>query len=208
MWQGCADIQIIKPQPPTPVPATLPPTPAPPAPWSVQVDFTPADVIPPAGWLADSGAVYGPRNGHTYGWDRDLTKDTRDRGGATLDSTLIAPCVSAKGCSPAPTWRLAVPDGRYSVTVVFCDEGYGGGTDGCLLQGTAAGVGNLAKGEEKAFVWCGNVSGAVEFSGSWHGGHGGSTECTSVSRIKVVAADTCGPPYTLSLAYEHDGFRG
>src|SRR5687768_12226727 len=49
-------------------------------PFEVRVNFQPASAPVPAGFVVDSGQVYGSRgNGYTYGWSADNTANTRDR---------------------------------------------------------------------------------------------------------------------------------
>lgn len=48
-----------------------------------RVNFQPAGVLPPAGWLADTGEAFGDRgNGFSYGWSADNTANAVDRGGS------------------------------------------------------------------------------------------------------------------------------
>ena len=48
---------------------------------SVNVNFQPAGSETPEGYLADTGVVFADQgNGFSYGWDSDITANTRDRG--------------------------------------------------------------------------------------------------------------------------------
>jgi hypothetical protein len=87
--------------------------------FSANINFQPSGSAVPAGYVADTGATYANRgNGLTYGWssantnlsDRDspLSPDQRyDTLNRVQSSTL--------------TWSLAVPNGRYVVTLVSGD---------------------------------------------------------------------------------------
>ena len=48
---------------------------------SINVNFQLAGGDVPEGYLSDTGVVFADQgNGFSYGWDRDITADTRDRG--------------------------------------------------------------------------------------------------------------------------------
>ena len=51
---------------------------------TARINFQPAGAAVPAGYLADTGAVYGLRaNGERYGWNADNSAQTRDRNSAS-----------------------------------------------------------------------------------------------------------------------------
>src|SRR4051812_22895899 len=54
--------------------------------FTALVNFQPAGVPVPSGYVADTGAVYGSRgNGLTYGWNADNSANTRDRDDSSSD---------------------------------------------------------------------------------------------------------------------------
>jgi hypothetical protein len=78
---------------------------------NVAINFQPASAPKVTGMLVDSGLTYRNQNGLSYGWTFNQSSSARDRN-ATSDQdkdTLIL-MGSAK-------WELAVPNGRYTVTV-------------------------------------------------------------------------------------------
>jgi N-acetylneuraminic acid mutarotase len=90
--------------------------------FQVSVNFQPAKVPTPAGYMADTGALYGDRgNGYTYGWTGKLPAVTRqqnaakpDRNGPDLTyDTFAILNPSGRGSQ----WQIAVPDGQYTVQV-------------------------------------------------------------------------------------------
>src|SRR6185369_10748828 len=91
--------------------------------FTALVNFQPSGTPVPAGYVADTGAVYAARNGLTYGWDADNSANTRDRNSAaSLDQrydTLIHTQVNG-----SRTWEMAVPNGDYVVRLVSGDAGY------------------------------------------------------------------------------------
>jgi hypothetical protein len=99
-------------------PAAAPPPP------TIKVNFQTTTSPTPAGFLADSGAVFGSRgNGQTYGWNSSASSFARDRNnGLSADQqhdTLIHTQLFG-----VRTWELAVPNGQYSVHIVAGDPGF------------------------------------------------------------------------------------
>ena len=120
----------------------------PPLPTAIKVNFQTTGSSTPAGFLADSGAVFGSRgNGQSYGWNQSASSFARDRNnGLSLDQqhdTLIHTQLFG-----VRTWELAVPNGSYSVHIVagdpsFTDSVYKFNAEGQLvLSGTPGGGAN------------------------------------------------------------------
>lgn len=113
---------------------------APPAPAAqVRIDFQPASAPTVAGYLVDSGKVYGARNGLTYGWATDISASGRDRNSSrSADQrydTIIQPQLSRKW---GPVWELAVPNGTYQVRLICGDAAYIDSRYAMDVEGTAA----------------------------------------------------------------------
>ncbi|MFU8945160.1 malectin domain-containing carbohydrate-binding protein [Mycetocola zhadangensis] len=110
----------------------------------VKVDFTATNGVPAAGYVADWGQAYGPRNsanqgsGLSYGWiDADgnvlnLVGNGRDRGRAGVEERVdsmihmqygdVNGGTGTNGVKNEGQWELAVPQGLYQVTVAVGDE--------------------------------------------------------------------------------------
>ncbi|MCA1575609.1 MAG: DUF4493 domain-containing protein, partial [Acidobacteria bacterium] len=89
--------------------------------FSAKINFQPASAAVPAGYLADSGAVYGDRgNGYTYGWDADCSAHTRDRDASNSPDQRYDTLVHMQLYGTF-TWEIAVPNGTYTVRVVAGD---------------------------------------------------------------------------------------
>lgn len=87
-----------------------------------RVNFQPATTIHPAGYLVDTGKVFGVRtNGRSYGWSNDSTANAVTRHGAvpltTFDTFVQA---QPDGGSDAE-WRMSLPNGTYPVILVCGD---------------------------------------------------------------------------------------
>lgn len=94
------------------------------APFEVRVNFQPANVPVPAGFVADTGQVYGSRgNGFTYGWNADNTANTRDRNDPSTPSQAYDTVIRTQNGGNF-TWELAVPNGYYEVRLVAGDPGF------------------------------------------------------------------------------------
>jgi len=92
--------------------------------FAVKINFQPAQAPTVAGYLVDSGLTFADRgNGYSYGWNVDLTVDSRDRNliSDQLRDTFIH---LQKPNHPPGVWELAVPNGTYRVYLVSGDPGY------------------------------------------------------------------------------------
>ncbi|HEY2588597.1 MAG TPA: kelch repeat-containing protein [Tepidisphaeraceae bacterium] len=92
--------------------------------FEAHVSFQPANVPVPAGYVADTGALYGDQgNGFTYGWSgaklpavtraQHAAKPARNGPDARYDSFALLNPVGR-----ASQWQIAVPDGDYTVHLV------------------------------------------------------------------------------------------
>jgi hypothetical protein len=90
---------------------------------STLVNFQPAEVAVPEGYLPDGGAAFGLRgNGERYGWNADNAAQARVRGSPTSpDQRYDTLTHLQKPANPDAVWEIAVPDGTYTVRVVAGD---------------------------------------------------------------------------------------
>ncbi|PYJ97189.1 MAG: hypothetical protein DME23_16805 [Verrucomicrobia bacterium] len=89
------------------------------------VNFQPASSPVPAGYLVDSGQVYGNRgNGFTYGWDTSNTSFTRDRNSSLSADQRYDTLNHMQKAGGARVWEIAVPNGTYNVFLVSGDSDY------------------------------------------------------------------------------------
>jgi len=85
----------------------------------VKVNFQLATAPVPPGYLPDSGLAFGDRgNGYTYGWDRDITADSRERN-VRADKRYDTLIHFQKGA--AATWEIVIPNGKYDILMVCGD---------------------------------------------------------------------------------------
>ena len=99
-------------------------------PISARISFINTNSVPPEGFLADQGEVFGPRtNGLTYGWSADNRDYMRDRRSDPKSSKLKAPGRAheffayfdhEKMTAPV-SWELALPHGEFRVRLVAGD---------------------------------------------------------------------------------------
>lgn len=88
----------------------------------VKINFQPAAVPVPNGYLADSGAVFGDRaNGFHYGWDVDNAANMTDRNSPSSADQRYDTFVATQVAGGGSVWELAVPNGAYSVFLVAGD---------------------------------------------------------------------------------------
>lgn len=114
----------------TPAPtATLSPTPgatATTAPFAVKINFQPASSPGFAGYLVDSGLVYGARSGGlSYGWNVDVSALARDRNLALSPDQRYDTFIHMQNtAAPNAAWDIAVPNDTYTVHIVSGDPGF------------------------------------------------------------------------------------
>jgi len=93
--------------------------------FTVKVNFqsnSQGDRSIPAGYLPDYGLPFGDRgNGFSYGWNRDISADARDRNSANSKGdqrydTLIH---FQKGADAI--WEIVIPNGKYDVLILSGD---------------------------------------------------------------------------------------
>jgi len=107
--------------------------------FRVDVNFQPAGAPVPPGYVADTGAAYGARNGLTYGWSGDNAANARDRNSASSpDQRYDTFLHMQKPTSPA-VWELAVPNGSYLVHVVAGDPDNTDSTFRITVEGVLVG---------------------------------------------------------------------
>ena len=86
------------------------------------MDFQPASAPTFAGYVADTGAVYGPHSGYSYGWLTNNVNATIDNNSKlSPDQRYDTLIQMQRRTNPNATWEVAVPNGSYSVRVVAGD---------------------------------------------------------------------------------------
>ena len=87
-------------------------------PGVIKINFQPTGAPVPSGYLADDGSVFRLHPaGLSYGWSADHRKETRARNDDPLDGTLL-------WIHNGQKWEIAVPNGKYRVTVCVGDVPY------------------------------------------------------------------------------------
>ena len=87
------------------------------------INFQPAGSAVPSGHLADSGAVFGLRNGLVYGWNR-VVPDTRERNSAQAPDQRHDTLILMQKTAADPVRELAVPNGTYLVELTAGDPSF------------------------------------------------------------------------------------
>jgi hypothetical protein len=89
--------------------------------FHANVNFQPAGVAVPAGYVADTGAPFGARNGLTYGWNIDNSTNARQRNAASSPDQRYDTLTHLQKPGGGTVWGLSVPNGTYSVHAVAGD---------------------------------------------------------------------------------------
>ena len=88
-----------------------------------RINFQPAGTPLFSGYLADTGAVYGARNGLTYGWNATNSSTTRDRNSTRSADQRYDTLIHTQ-LGGSYKWELAVPNGTYRVRMVCGDPDF------------------------------------------------------------------------------------
>jgi hypothetical protein len=89
---------------------------------TVYVNFQQPASETPEGYLPDGGAVFADRgNGWSYGWDRDIAGDARDRGNASAPDQRWDTLNHIQKASPPAVWEIEIENGLYRVYMVCGD---------------------------------------------------------------------------------------
>jgi len=101
----------------------------------IYVNFQQGSSPAPSGYLMDAGNTYGDRgNGYTYGWNVDITADSRARG-VDPDQRYDTLIHMHKGSSK--TWELELPNGTYVVEILMGDPSFTNQVNNILIEGTS-----------------------------------------------------------------------
>ena len=114
LWSGPSTAKAVIPQP------ALDPR------FTARINFQPAGAPVPAGYLADTGSIFGLRTGgERFGWNADNAAQTRDRNAANSpDQRYDTLTHLQKPANPNAVWEIAVPNGTYTVRVVAGDPAH------------------------------------------------------------------------------------
>lgn len=86
---------------------------------SAKINFQPAGAPVPSGYASDTGSVFGARaNGQSYGWDLDISGDTRDR---NVHSDQRYDTLVHLQKNGDRRWEIALPNGSYTFWLVAGD---------------------------------------------------------------------------------------
>ncbi|MCP5556200.1 MAG: DUF1929 domain-containing protein [Verrucomicrobiaceae bacterium] len=88
----------------------------PPSAFAAWVNFQPVGAVIPAGYVADTGALWGARSGLRYGWSSNQSASARDRN-VEVDQKIDTHLTMGT----AAVWEMEVPNGAYDVTVCAGD---------------------------------------------------------------------------------------
>ena len=96
---------------------------------SININFQKEGELPPAGYEADFGRVYGDRgNNYSYGWSSDITEGARNRNHTNSPDERFDTLVHMRHdqIGVDAYWDIALPNGEYKVRLVTGDPEYAG----------------------------------------------------------------------------------
>lgn len=83
-----------------------------------RVNFQQSGGSSPAGWLVDTGDVFGTHGAFSYGWSHDTTANMLVTPDTTYTSSLLGHCYARQNGMGTRTWEFALPNGHYYVHLV------------------------------------------------------------------------------------------
>ena len=103
----------------------------------LHVNFQPAGAPAPAGYVADTGAVFGDRGaGTSFGWDKDNAAHARRRNSIGSPDARYDTYTHMQKAGGGTKWEVAVPNGLYQVRIVAGDSGATDSLHAMNLEGT------------------------------------------------------------------------
>ena len=94
------------------------------------------DRVVPDGYLPDYGEVFGDRgNGWSYGWNRNITADARDRNNANSQDQRYDTLNHLQKASPPAIWEIEIEKGVYNILMICGDPANSDQTNTMLVEG-------------------------------------------------------------------------
>jgi hypothetical protein len=97
------------------------------------VNFQPAGAATPAGMVADTGATFAARGGHSYGWNA-VNPETRERDHSAAPDQAHD-TLNHLQKTTGLRWEIAVPTGLYAVRIVRGDPAFTDQVNHLLVEG-------------------------------------------------------------------------
>ena len=115
------------------------------------INFQPASSQVPAGYLVDSGAIFGPRgNGLSYGWNSNISSRVFERN-VNADRSLDTLAVMRTG----DTWEIDIPNGFYEVFFWYGDPSNSVAPSGASVTIEGQSIGLYSQLAANEFSWTG-----------------------------------------------------
>jgi hypothetical protein len=100
----------------------------------IKINFQLAGAPVPEGYLPDTGLVFGDRgNGYSYGWNMDMTGETRDRNSANAPDQRYDTLIHFRDIGAV--WEIALAPGVYRVFIVTGDPSNADSNNQIELEG-------------------------------------------------------------------------
>ncbi|MBI3410581.1 MAG: fibronectin type III domain-containing protein [Planctomycetes bacterium] len=193
------------------------------------VNFTSNSAETPTGYISDTGLAYGSRvNGLSFGWNQDNSANARDRDSSRSPDELHDSLVHMqKSNNPNGSWKIAVPNGTYTVHMIAGDSDHIDSVYRINVQGVLAISGNPTSANRwfentisvtvtNGFLNVTNATGssnnkidAIDITQTGTGGAAGATRRTSVAGFSATAPSSTLTRWpAASLRRNLDGAHG
>ena len=101
----------------------------------IKINFQSAGAPIPEGYLPDYGNIFADRgNGWSYGWDKNLGSDARDRNSGNAPDQRYDTINHLQKGAPA-VWEIQLPNGSYNLFMVWGDPSYTDQTSNIDVEG-------------------------------------------------------------------------
>lgn len=91
--------------------------------FSAHINFAPGTAAGVSGYVVDTGKTYAARNGLTYGWNADISDQTRNRDSALSPDQRYDTLIQTQRDGDSK-WEISLPNGTYTVHIVAGDPSY------------------------------------------------------------------------------------
>ncbi|MGH7176842.1 MAG: LamG-like jellyroll fold domain-containing protein [Tepidisphaeraceae bacterium] len=154
---------------------------------SAQINFQPTGSPVPAGYLADTGALFADRgNGYSYGWSLNNSTTTRDRNNASSPDQRYDTLIHLqKPENPDAIWEIGLPNGSYTVHAVCGDSDHIDSVFRLLVEGVTTVSGTPTA----AVHWLEGTSNVTVTDGRLTVRSGAGASNNKICFIDIVSAD-------------------
>lgn len=170
--------------------------------YGVKVNFQTNTALLVAGYLPDSGAIFGNQgNGYSYGWDVDNSANSRYRNSPQAYDLRYDTFNHMQKPGGGATWEIAVPNGSYQVRIVAGDAT----ANDSNFQLNVEGVLVLSGAPTSAARWLEGIGIVTVTDGRLTVSNGAGAGNNKICFIEIISLAEPLPPALLAPQLQPDG---